>query len=171
MTRSSETGSSRCRLIAVNGKGFVIGAALVFTLWSPLVARQPNDELLNASAKLADGFQLEFTVTWTGKEELRLPEADLPWGTVNSTVIVAVTAAGEVLPRELPIDDPGPGIAVLRRGIPSQGRVQLLRLYPQLKRLSNQTEVIVFWSYRPRGIAKIRRMGGWVRVGGPQAGL
>lgn len=169
MTRSSGTGSSRCRLIAVNGKGFVIGAALVFTLFSPVVAHQPTEEQLNASARLADGFQLEFTVTWTGKEELRLPEADLPWGTVNSTVIVAVTAAGDVLPRELPIDDPGPGTAVLRPGVPSQGRVQLLRLYPQLKRLSSQTEVIVFWSYRPRGIAKIGRTGGWVRVGGPQA--
>jgi hypothetical protein len=170
VTRSSGTGSSRCRLGAVNGKGFITGTALVFILWSPVPAHQPSEELLNASAKLTDGFQLEFTVTWTGKEELRLPEADLPWGTVNSTVIIAVTAAGDVLPRELPIDDPGPGTVVLRPGVPSQGRVQLLRLYPQLKRLASRTEVIVFWSYRPRAIAKIGRTGGWVRVAGPQAG-
>ncbi len=169
MTRSSGTESSRWSLIAGNGNAFVIGAALFFTLWSPVGARQPNAGLLNATAKLADGIQLEFTVTWTGKEELRLPEAELPWATVNSAVIVAVTASGDVLPRELPIDDPGPGMAVLHPGVPSRGRVQLLHLYPRLKRLSSQTEVIVFWSYRPRGFAKIGRTGGWVRVGGLQA--
>jgi hypothetical protein len=127
-------------------------------------ARQLNEQL-TTSARLADDFQLEFTVTWTGKEDLRLYEAALPWGTVYSAVIVAVTAEGEVLRRELPIDDPGPTVAVLRPGVPSKGRVQLLRVYPQLKRISSQTEVILFWSYRPGGIAKVGRSGGWISVG------
>jgi hypothetical protein len=138
--------------------------ALILVLWAPSEARQSTDRLITSVTLIGD-FELEFTVTWTGNRDLRLYEADLPWGTVYSAIIVAVTDTGEVLRRTLPIDDPGPATAVLRPGVPSKGRVQLLRMFPQLKGISSQTEVVVFWSYQPKGIAEISREGGWVSAG------
>ena len=142
----------------------LVPAIVMVLMWTPTSANQET-ERLTTSAKLADNFQLEFTVTWLGKNDLQLYEADLPWGTVDRTLIIAVTSGGEVLQRSLPIDDPGPSILVLRSGVAARGSLNLLTLYPQLKRIASTAEVIVFWSYQPRLKAfKAERVGGFVAL-------
>jgi hypothetical protein len=141
--------------------------------WGGQQAKRPAAQQavaeLTVSATLTDELSLAFTVTWTGKAPLRMYSANLPWGTVHSTLVVAAYSNGDHLLRSLPIDDPGPGTTSLRPGVPVHGRYDLLQIYPDLKKLSTRRDVIVSWSYEPRALdpdRKLPRTSGSVKIAG-----
>jgi hypothetical protein len=145
---------------------------MVIAAWlfaaSAAEAQQAVGEV-KVSATVTDDYFMSFTMTWTGKEPLRIYRSDLPWGRIYSTLVVPVTLDNKPMLRgSLPIDDSGVGSTVVQPGVPVQGRFDLLMLYPDLKYVAAKEEVIVFWSYQAKGVdpaPKIARVGGWVKIG------
>lgn len=110
--------------------------------------------------------KLRVRVTNTSDTALDAYEASLPWRTVYSMILVAVSTdpAGTVLERSLPIDDPGPGTITLRPGQALEGDVALERRFPGFVQAQAARDVLVFWSYRfqPIGRPALPWRGGFV---------
>jgi hypothetical protein len=109
---------------------------------------------------------LRVSVRYVGDKEISIYESSLPWKNTYSMVVVAATPSGQVLRRELPIDDPGPATMALKPGDLLQGEIDLLKRFAGLAAALRKGDVIIFWSYQlwPIFTEPLPRVGGWLLI-------
>jgi hypothetical protein len=104
-------------------------------------------------------------VNRTGRP-LSVYEHSLPWkGWQNLLLIAAkIGPPGVLLKRELPVDDPGPGVVNIAPEETLRGEIALARRFPTIGKALRADDVMVFWSYQFRStdLAALPRTGGWV---------
>lgn len=95
---------------------------------------------------------MQITVVNSGRRALRFYEADLPWATRHSMVLVAITNDRERtrLDEALTIDDPGPRRLTLEPGGKMSGTIDLVGRFPKLLRTLQERPVILFWTYQTK---------------------
>ena len=87
----------------------------------------------------------------------------LPWGNVISIVLVAVTASGESLQRDMPIDDPSPQKISLEPGESVSGTIDLRKSFRSLDSALAKGDVNLLWAYNaPRELGIAPHSGGWI---------
>lgn len=97
---------------------------------------------------------------------LKVYEHSLPWKGWQSLLLIAAKtdAVGGPLERELPVDDPGPGVVTIAPGESLRGEIALARVFPAIGEARRERDVVVFWSYqfKPIDADALPRAGGWV---------
>jgi hypothetical protein len=100
-------------------------------------------------------------MTLRSNDSIEVLTGDLPCGSHYSTTWVAIEPGGAPLEHILPVEDPGPGITVIKPGQVLKGRVDLRRHFtlPSARR-----ELVIFWTYRLRTEdgRTSNRVGGWL---------
>jgi hypothetical protein len=106
---------------------------------------------------------LRFNVTSAAPSRITLLRYLLPWGNVNSIVLLAVTGHGEVLQRDMPIDDPSNQKISLDPGESVSGAIDLRKAFRGLDSTLQKDDVNLFWAYHaPNELGISARWGGWI---------
>jgi hypothetical protein len=108
---------------------------------------------------------LDITVKNVGSQDVLIPDGYLPWDRYAMTLVLVETDPSSTpLKQELVIADPMPGeLRKLKKGESMRGNIDLTDRFPQLSKVLQRTEVIVFWSYQVEGETGTRfeRIAGW----------
>ncbi len=108
---------------------------------------------------------LEITVKNVAPKDVLIPEGYLPWDRYAMTLVLVETDPSSTpLKQELVVADPMPGEPLtLKSGEIMRGNIDLTDRFPQLSKVLQRTEVIVFWSYQLEGEpgTKCERIAGW----------
>ena len=106
---------------------------------------------------------LRLTVTSATKNRVTFYKYLLPWGNVNSIVLVAVTAGGESLQRDMPIDDPSAQKITFDPNESLTGFIDLRKVFRGLDQALMKSDVNLFWAYNsPKELGIASRSGGWL---------
>lgn len=106
---------------------------------------------------------LRLNVTSAAPSRLTLYRYLLPWGNVNSIVLLAVTGRGEGLQRDMHIDDPSNQKISLDPGESVSGVIDLRKAFRGLDSALEKDDVNLFWAYHaPNELAISARWGGWI---------
>jgi hypothetical protein len=108
---------------------------------------------------------LSVAITNRSDRPLEVYEHSLPWVGWLSMLLTAVKtdALGTPIPKDLRIDDPGPGIVVLRPDEPLEGEIGLASRFPEWRAARAERAVILFWGYRLQPVAGMS--GVWITGG------
>jgi hypothetical protein len=89
----------------------------------------------------------------------------LPWGSIHSMILVAVTPSGRYLEKELPIDDPSPEKVTLDPKQSLRGDINLQKVFKGLDEALEKSDIQVFWAYEaPEELRIARWSGGWILI-------
>jgi hypothetical protein len=127
----------------------VVVATLVLVSQLPMSSQTQAPRII-VVGELANNapYALRLTVRSLGQERVRLYTSDLPWGNFSSIVLVGVTASGQRLVREGPLDDPDTATTDLHPGESVTGVIDLKGAFPRLADVAATEEVLILWSYR-----------------------
>lgn len=108
---------------------------------------------------------LKVTLKSGAETHVDLYQSRLPWGSRYSMVLVAATADGRSLPRELVIDDPSPRKVSLEPNRELTGDIDLQNVFRGLNQALKRSDIILFWAYEaPEELHLPRWSGGWLVV-------
>ena len=106
---------------------------------------------------------LRFNITCAAPSRVTLYRYLLPWGNVNSIVLLAVTTHGEALHRDTPIDDPSNQKISLNPGESVGGAIELRKAFRGLDSALEKDDVNLFWAYHaPKELGLSEHWGGWM---------
>jgi hypothetical protein len=111
--------------------------------------------------------RVEFVVKNISDNPIVIYNADLPWATRNSALIVAVTKNGrDILPSSLLIDDPGPGTTTIKPNETLIGSIFLERFVNGYSAAIKNDDIIIFWFYEPKDTEHntLGNYGGWLEL-------
>ena len=130
----------------------VIFACVAVCLTGATVNGAQCDVTLHVEPAIEDGRHvLHIALTNSCAETLLVYESDLPWGNLDSLMIVIATSRrGSTLPPPLVLDDPGPTTVALKPGETVRGTVDLDGRFTTLRNVLRAGEVYVFWSFELR---------------------
>lgn len=112
---------------------------------------------LSATAERVDGRpMLRMSLSYEGSEPVSIYKSSLPWGSRQSMVLVLADSrpAGEILPKDLLIDDPDHDRVKITKGAKLEGEIDLQQWFPSLSKHLSVNDVIAFWSYTPQPVGK-----------------
>jgi len=108
---------------------------------------------------------LDMTVKNVASKDVSIPDGYLPWDRYAMTLVLVETDPSSTpLKQQLEIADPMPAKPrKLKTGESMRGSIDLTDRFPQLSKVLQRAEVIVFWSYQLQGETgkKFERIGGW----------
>ncbi len=127
----------------------VVAAVLLLGRSSDARANETPRLAVTALARVDPEPAIEFTVLLEGAGQVRVYEAELPWGNLYSVRVVLRTPSGRQVCKRRPrvIADPGPDTRLLVRGEPVTGRYLLLRVCPELNAALLKSDVNAEWTY------------------------
>jgi hypothetical protein len=115
---------------------------------------------------------LHITLKSGANHVVKVSRHRLPWSGGDSLIVVAVIGNGQCLRRDIPIGDPVPIEVSVEPDKVLQGDVDLERLFPDIRRALQATDIQLFWAYdAPEALQIDRWSGGWLlipRTGGPR---
>jgi hypothetical protein len=90
----------------------------------------------------------------------------LPWGSVHSLILIAVTRSGHLLDKKLlPIDDPSPDRVTLEPDELLSGEIDLQKYFKDLRSSLQKSDIQLFWAYEaPEELRIPRWSGGWILI-------
>lgn len=89
----------------------------------------------------------------------------LPWGSAYSMILVAVMPDGEMVKKELSVDDPSPEQISLNPKESVKGEIDLRKIFRGLDAMSQKSDVQLFWAYEaPEELHIPRWSGGWILI-------
>jgi|ERR1044072_1052562 hypothetical protein len=110
--------------------------------------------------------RLQITLTNRSSEPVETYEHALPWvGQYSILLIAAKTdAAGTILQKNLPVDDPGPATTTIQPGGTLTGEILLANRFPEFLQALKERDIVVFWSYQFQRVDGVptQRVGGSV---------
>jgi hypothetical protein len=98
------------------------------------------------------------------ESNVTLYKSQLPWGSTYSIILVAVTANGQYLKKELPIDDPSPEQITLDPKESIEGSIDLRKVFHNLDEVLKRSDVHLFWAYQAPSQLHIAPAGGWILI-------
>lgn len=108
---------------------------------------------------------LEMQLLTGAVEPTTIDNYRLPWGNVQSMVLVATTRDGEYLRRLYPIDDPSSAKVSITPNAQIRGEVCLEPIFPDVGEQVKRSEILVFWAYEaPKELGIPQWSGGWVLI-------
>jgi hypothetical protein len=112
------------------------------------------DLKINSVRQSGGEVALQFKLINTGRRPLKLFKSYLPWGILDSIILVAVTNDASVtrIDEALYIDDPGPETITIAPSKEVTGTVDLVKRFPNLLKMLHDHSVIVFWSYQTTSV-------------------
>jgi hypothetical protein len=126
---------------------------------------QPSVKL-NVKAQTSPEYALNIMLTNKSAEALTIYQHALPWVGRYSMLLIAVQtdAAGTMLDKTLPVDDPGAARITIKPKETLAGKIVLVNCFPGFLEALKERDVIVFWSYQfqPIDAAPLKRVGGYV---------
>jgi hypothetical protein len=144
----------------------MIGASLCTTAYGAPVATkdQAEDLKLEASIESITDATLRFTLTNTSTQPMSFGKPYLPWGNVNSIVIVVVkkTLGNPTLAGMRPFDNPIDEEVLIAPGQSISGTVRVSDYVEKIDQELRKGELLVLWSYQPKtrdGVIFKRRTG------------
>jgi hypothetical protein len=154
-------------VIASNDRSSTRWSAVVTALFLLLSTLGSTGQNAQAGVHVEmDSQQLQsfrLTVTSAAATRVTFYKYLLPWGNVNSIILVAVTARGETLQRDMPIDDPSADKISLNPNESVSGSIDLRKAFRGLDRALATSDVNLFWAYNaPKELGIATRSGGWV---------
>jgi hypothetical protein len=142
-----------------------LAATLALLVPMGSTASEPQLELDAELHVNAGRAEIVFRVSNLSQGTIEMYEADLPWGSLRSLLVLAVDpVTNGVLPREAVIDDPGPLATVLKPGESRTGTVRLYRHIKEIDEARKTHQLVVFWFHDAKNMngASLGRFGGWV---------
>lgn len=99
-----------------------------------------------------EGWALSVKLTNPSRERLFVFLDSLPWESIESIILVAVTADRKqaLLEETLPVDDVVPDTVGIDSGKSLRGQVLLSRRFPGLDTALRRGPVVLFWSFQVR---------------------
>jgi len=89
----------------------------------------------------------------------------LPWGNVNSMMLIAATPSGQYIDRFFPTDDPSPDQVVFEPKQSMSGEVKLGNYFRGLESALKKSDIHLFWTYKAPDALRIAQWsGGWVLI-------
>lgn len=89
----------------------------------------------------------------------------LPWGSAYSMILVAVMPDGQIVNKELPVDDPTPVQVSLDAKELIKGEIDLRKVFRGLDKVLKKSDVQLFWAYEaPEELRIPRWSGGWILI-------
>jgi hypothetical protein len=110
---------------------------------------------------------LTLRVTLRSKAETRITfyKYLLPWGNVNSMMLIAVTPSGQYIDRFFPIDDPSLEQVAFEPKQSMSGEVKLGNYFRGLEVALKKSDIHLFWTYKaPDELNIAQWSGGWVLI-------
>ena len=113
------------------------------------------------------GAHLSLHVTlWSGANTaIKVSRNRLPWAADESLIVVTAIGNGQCLKRDVPVDDPMFDEISIEPKTLLSGDVDLERLFPDIRRVSEVSDVQLFWAYEaPEALHISHWSGGWVLI-------
>jgi hypothetical protein len=108
---------------------------------------------------------LHITLTTGAKTTAKVSRNRLPWEAGDSLMVIAARANGQCLERLVPVNDPMFDEIVMEPNVPLSGDVDLKKIFPDLRRLSELSDVQLFWAYEaPEALHISHWSGGWILI-------
>lgn len=134
--------------------GLIFSLLMAINGWT--VAGEFSDLRLRVSPVHLPGneWKLDIQLEYYGKEQVTIYRSNLPWGIRYSLLLVPIVLdpIKTRLEESQYIDDPGPEQLILNPGDKLSGTVKLLNRFPDLGKVAQERDVIIFWSYQFRSI-------------------
>lgn len=148
--------------------GLIVSLLIAINGWA--MAGEPSYIRISVSpAKLpSNDWQLEIHLEYYGKDQVAIYRSNLPWGIRDSLLLVPIVLdpIKTRLEEAQYIDDPRPEQLILNPGDKLSGTVRLLNRFPDLGKVAQERDVIIFWSYQLRPIEgqAFQRLSGAVMI-------
>ena len=156
---------------SLNSAVFGIGLLAIVALAGCLSAKlSTNNAAVQVRTKIKEiGQEIVMSVILENqsREDVIIPRGHLPWDTYGM-VIVLTEAEPVAIPLSEPplIEDPVPGEPWrIRSGERLAGKIDLSHRFPDLVRVLQHSDVILFWSYYIEGTSKSERLSGSELIG------
>jgi hypothetical protein len=89
----------------------------------------------------------------------------LPWGSAYGMILLAVKPDGQIIKKELPVDDPSPNQVSLNPKESLKGEIDLRKIFRGLDEALRQSDIQLFWAYEaPDELHIPRWSGGWILI-------
>jgi len=135
-------------------------AILVFAII--LAAKDRKGSGIHVELIRAPRLCLHITLMSGANGPVKVERSELPWSAGDSLVVAALMGNGECLRRSMPVDDPLFDEISVDPNKPLSGDIDLERLFPDIRRVSQVKDVQVFWAYRaPEALQIGQWSGGW----------
>lgn len=92
-------------------------------------------------------------------------ESRLPWGSAYGMILLAVMPNGQIINKELPVDDPSPKEVSLNPRESMKGEIDLRKMFRGLDEALRHSDIQLFWAYEAPDELHINRWsGGWILI-------
>lgn len=125
------------------------------TMSAGILVKTDHDKPLTLKVELRSGAETLLTIY----------KSRLPWGSAYSMILVAVTPDGQMVKKELPVDDPSPEQISLNPKESVKGEIDLRKIFRGLDAVLRKSDVQLFWAYQaPAELHIPHWSGGWILI-------
>ena len=152
-------------LVSISSIRYLIVAVAFVVL--PLACGGSETAPSDIQVQLSNQEPISLRVTLRSRAETRATfrKYRLPWGNRYSMILVAVTAHGDCLDRNFPIDDPSPERVTFEPNESLSGEINLRQHFDGLDNALKKSDIHLYWAYdAPKELNIPKWSGGWILI-------